>query len=85
MLFHVMCFSVYKIFINSDMTFLRKYDMCMLCDNAIIYINVHMYLLVTAIFDTNMYSSTVICSIFLSFNNELLSTTVWNTPILCHI
>ena len=51
-----------------------------------------MYLLVTVIFDTNIYSSTVICSIFyISTVNchlllcELSSTTVWNTSILCHI
>ena len=33
-----------------------------------------MYLLVTVIFVTNMYFITVICSIFLYFNNELLTT-----------
>ena len=32
-----MCFSVYKIFINPDMTYLGKYDMCMLCDSTVIY------------------------------------------------
>ena len=30
-------FSVYKIFINPHMTFLRKYDMCMLCDRTVLY------------------------------------------------
>ena len=57
-----------------------------------LYINVRVYLLVTCIFDTKIYSFTVICSIFyMSTVNchlllcELSSTTVWNTSILCHI
>ena len=44
------------------------------------------------IFDSHMYCITVICNIFyISTINchvllcELLYTTVWNTPILCHI
>ena len=44
------------------------------------------------IFDYHMYCITVICNLFyISTINchvllcELLSTTVWNTPILCHI
>ena len=51
-----------------------------------------MYFLVAVIFDSHMYCITVICSIFyISTMNchlllfELLSTTVWNTSILCHI
>ena len=51
-----------------------------------------MYFFVAVIFDSHMYCITVICNIFyISTINchvllcELLSTTVWNTPILCHI
>ena len=65
---------------------------CVCCVIAQLYINVHMYLLVTVIFDTDIYSITIICSIFyVSTVNchlllcELSSTTVWNTYILCHI
>ena len=42
-----------------------------------------MYLLVTVIFDTNMYSITVICSIFLYFKNELLSTIMCTVIYYC--
>ena len=55
------------------MTFLRKYDMCMLCDSSVIYQCTYV-LLVTVLFDTNIYSITVICSISLYFNSELSST-----------
>ena len=65
---------------------------CVCCVIVQLYINVHMYFLVAVIFDSNMYCITVICSIFyISTMNchlllcELLSTTVWNTSILCHI
>ena len=51
-----------------------------------------MYFFVDVIFDSHMYSITVICNIFyISTINyhvllcELLYTTVWNTPTLCHI
>ena len=47
---------------------------CVCCVIVQLYINVHMYFLVTVIFDTNMYCITVICSIFLYFKNELSST-----------
>ena len=93
MLFHVMCFSVYKIFINPDMTFLRKYYMCMLCDSTVIYQYIYicislwlLYLILTCIvllsYVTFFYISTINCHVLLC---ELLYTTVWNTPILCHI
>ena len=62
---------------------------CVCCVIAQVYINVHMYLLVTVIFDTNIYSITAICSIsYISTVNshlllcELSSTTLWNTSIL---
>ena len=51
-----------------------------------------MYFFVTVIFDSLMYCITVICNNFyISTINchvllcELLYTTVWNTPTLCHI
>ena len=51
-----------------------------------------MYLLVTVVFETDIYSITIICTIFyVATVNchlllcELLSATVWNTHILCHI
>ena len=34
---HVICFSVYNIFTNHHMTFLSKYDLCMLCDSIVMY------------------------------------------------
>ena len=65
---------------------------CVCCVIAQLYNIVHMYLLVTVIFDTDIYSITIICNIFyiLTVNCHLLlcelsSTTVWNTYILCHI
>ena len=93
MLFHVMCFSVYKIFINPDMTFLRKYYMCMVCDSTVIYHNIYicislwlLYLILTCIvlmsYITFFYISSINCHLLLC---ELLSTTMWNTPMLCHI
>ena len=84
MFFHVICFSVYNIFTNPHMTFLSKYHICMLSDSIIMY-NVHMYLSMTVIFDPDIYSITIIFSIFLCFNSELSSATVLNTHILCHI
>ena len=47
---------------------------CVCCVIVHLYINVHMYLLVTVLFDTNIYSIIVICSIFLYFNSELSYT-----------
>ena len=51
-----------------------------------------MYLLVSVIFHTDIYSINIICSFFyVSTVNchvllcELSSVTVWNTDILCHI
>ena len=91
MLFHVMCFSVYKIFINPDMTFLRKYDMCTLYDSIVIYQCTYVfisdfYLILTYIlllsYVAFFYISKVNCHLLLC---ELSSTTVWNTSILCHI
>ena len=55
MFFHVICFSVYNIFTNPHMTFLSKYDMCMLCDSIVMYqctyvfINDLLYLILTYI------------------------------------
>ena len=79
-----MCFSVYKIFINPDMTFLRKYYMCMLCDSTVIYhiyiyiyiyiyTYIYIYFFVAVIFDSHTYCINVIYNIFLYFNNRLLS------------
>ena len=59
------CFSLYKIFINPDMTFLRKCYMCMLCDSIVIYQYIYMYFFVAVIFDSHIYCITVICNIFL--------------------
>ena len=52
-----------------------------------------MYFFVAVIFDSHMYCITVICNIFFYISTinchvllcELLYTTVWNTPTLCHI
>ena len=91
MLFHVICFSVYKIFINPDMTCLRKYYICMLCDSTYIYQYICisswlLYLILTCIvlmsYITFFYILTINCHLLLC---ELLPTTVWNIPMLCHI
>ena len=84
---------MYKIFINPDMTFLSKYYMCMLCYSAVIYQYIYLgislwllYLIRTCIvllsYVTFFYISTINCHVLLC---ELLYTTVWNTPTLCHI
>ena len=57
------------------------------------YISIYIYVLLGAvIFNSHMYCINVIYNIFLYFNNnnhlllcELLSTTMWNIPMLCHI
>ena len=81
-------FSVYKIFINPDKTFLRKYYMCKLCDSTVIYQYIYIYIyiyiymcvcvcvcifFVAVIFDSHMYCINVIYNIFLYFNNKLSS------------
>ena len=75
MLFHVMCFSVYKIFINPDMTFLRKYYMCMLCDSTVIYQYIYIYIyslwLLYLILTCIVLMSYI--TFFLYFNNKLSS------------
>ena len=93
MLFHVLCFSMYKIFINPYMTFLRKYYMCMLCDSIVIYQYIYVflcgcyililtYIVLLSYVTCFFYISTINCYVLLC---ELLYTTVWNTPTLCHI
>ena len=67
-------FLVYKIFINPHITFFLENMICVCCVIVQLYISVHMYFLVAVIFDSYMYCTTVICSIFLYFNNELSST-----------
>ena len=67
MLFHVMCFLVYKIFINPDMTCLRKYYICMLCNSTDIYQYIYMYFFMAVIFDSHMYCIDVIYNIFFIF------------------
>ena len=73
------------------MTFLTKYDMCMLCDSTVIYLCTYvfisdLYLILTYILLLSYVAffciSTVNCYLLLC---ELPSTTVWNTSILCHI
>ena len=52
-----------------------------------------MYFFVAVIFDSHMYCINVIYNIFFYISTinchlllcELLSTTMWNTPMLCHI
>ena len=72
---------------------MRKYYVCMLCDSTVIYQYIYiciplwlLYLILTCIvllsYVTFFYISSINCHILLC---ELLSTTVWNTPILYHI
>ena len=75
------------------MTCLRKYYICMLCDSTDIYQYIYMYFFVAVIFDSHMYCINVIYNIFFYILTischlllcELLPTTVWNIPMLCHI